>query len=49
MNEINDVNMIESIKRLYYKHKISIDQIKKMVKENKITASEYEYIISGGD
>jgi hypothetical protein len=41
--------MIESIKRLYEKRKINTEQINKMLKDKKITQSEFERIVSGGD
>lgn len=38
--------LVESLKRLYSKNKITAEKISQMVTENKITDEEKDYIIS---
>ncbi len=38
--------LVESLKRLYSKNKITVEKISQMVTENKITDEEKDYIIS---
>ena len=38
--------LIESLKRLYKNQKINLDKIENLLKENKITQEQYNYIVS---
>lgn len=40
--------LVESLKRLYEKGKVTIEKLAAMQTEGKITAEEHQYIISGG-
>jgi hypothetical protein len=39
--------LVESLKRLYEQGKVTKDKLAQMVKENKITQEEFNFIING--
>lgn len=39
--------LVESLKRLYEQGKVTKDKLAQMVKENKITQEEFDFIVNG--
>lgn len=37
--------LVESLKRLYLRHQVSVQKLNEMLDENKISQEEYDYII----